>query len=181
MAIRQYRLILLPEKVLLAKYDVLPPEIPMEVAEDFSWWSEIQPPVGLEQQIDRILPRTDSWSTSMRMWGQEEGHDAHICYVDDSKETIEKLAFRIDARAISGDLVRDICMLASKLGCVLMTADYEILGPDESMVLTALSHSTARKFVVDPAATLQSLDHAKLQERANYLMKEQKHKPPTTG
>jgi len=48
------------------------------------------------------------------------------------------------------------------------------------MVLTAIDHSTSRQFVADPIATLQNLDHAKLEERANYLMKEMKKEPPTT-
>jgi hypothetical protein len=68
MAIWQYKLILLPEEALLSKYEVLPLTIPMELAEDFGWWSEMQPASGLEDEIDLILPPTDSWSTSMRMW-----------------------------------------------------------------------------------------------------------------
>jgi hypothetical protein len=180
MAIWQFRLVLIPEQVLLRKYEVLPLAIPMELAEDFPWWAGAQPPTGLEQQIDGILPRMDSWSTCMRMWGHKHGDDAYVCYGDESKNTIEEIAFRIDARRISADLVRHICILARRLACVLMTSDYEILAPDESMVLTAIDHSTSRKFVADPVATLQSLDHAKLEERANYLMKEMKKEPPTT-
>jgi hypothetical protein len=34
-----------------------------------------------------------------------------------------------------------------------MTADYELLLPDESMVLATIKHSTAKKFVDDPATT----------------------------
>jgi hypothetical protein len=58
-----------------------------------------------------------------------------------------------------------------------MTADYGILAPNESMVLTAMHQSTVGRFVVDPVATLQNLDHAKLEERANYLMRELKKNP----
>ena len=60
MAIWQYRLILIPEKVLLSKYDMLPLAIPMELAEEFGWWSDNQPPSGFEQQIGLILPQMDS-------------------------------------------------------------------------------------------------------------------------
>jgi hypothetical protein len=182
MAIWQFRLILIPEKILLEKYDVLPLEVPMELAEDYPWWSDVQPPAGFEQQIDGILPRTDSWSSSMRMWGHKEGHDAYVSYVDESMKTIEEIAFRIDARAISADLVREICLLSRKLGCVLMTAEYELLAPDEAMVLTAVNDSTARKFVVDPVSTLQNLDHEKFQKRVDYFMnaENEKKNPPAT-
>jgi len=56
--------------------------------------------------------------------------------------------------------------------CVLMTADYEILLPDESMVLTTIQHSTAKKFVDDPIATLRKLGQPEIQKRFNYPMKD---------
>ena len=178
MAIWQHRLILIPEAVLLNKYDVLPLTIPMEVAEDFAWWSDAQPLAGFQRQIDMILPQMDSWSKSMRMWGQKHGDDAYVCYVDESKQTVEEISFRIDARAISPDLVRGICRLARELGCVLMTSEYETLAPDESIVLTNINRSTAKKFTEGPISTLQGLDQKKFQDRANHFMKDLKDNPP---
>jgi len=174
MAIWQYRLILIPEAVLLTKYDVLPPVIPMELAEDFAWWSDVQPPTGFDRQVDLILPQMDSWSSSMRMWGHKHGDDAYVCYVDENKNRIEEISFRIDARTISAEFVRRICALAARLGCVLMNSEYEILAPDESMVLTAIAHSTAKKFVDDPVSTLQALDQTKIHKGFDYLMKDKK-------
>ena len=58
-----------------------------------------------------------------------------------------------------------------------MTAEYEILVADEAMVLAALNHSTAKRFVDDPVSTLLGLDHHKLQDRANYLMRDEKNDP----
>jgi hypothetical protein len=46
------------------------------------------------------------------------------------------------------------------------------------MVLTNISHSTAKKFVDDPASTLQGLDQQKMQERTNYVAKHRKNNPP---
>jgi len=178
MAIWQYRLILIPEEVLLNKYDVLPLAIPMELAKEFGWWLDRQPPVDFEQQIDSILLQMDSWSTQMRMWGQKHGNDAYVCYVDESKNKVEQIAFRVDASAISRDLVRQICRLASQLRCVLMTPQYEILVPDESMVLTAIDGSTARRFIDDPESTLRSMDCKKIEEQANYLTRNWRKNPP---
>jgi hypothetical protein len=143
----------------------------MELAEDFGWWSDIQPSSGFEQQIDLILRGMDSWCTSMRMWGQKRGNDAHFVYMDENKNRVEEIAFRVDANSISQELVHRICILARQLRGVLMTAEYEILVPEESMVLTALNRSTAKRFVDDPESTLHGLDHAKIQERADYLMR----------
>jgi hypothetical protein len=180
MAIWQFRLILIPERVLLSKYDVLPLAIPEDLAEDFPWWSDVQPHIGFEQQIDLILPEMASWSKSQRMWGQKHRDDAHVLYADETKNKVEQIAFRIDASAISLELVRRICLLARQLGCVLMTADYEILAADESMVFAAVNQSTARKYIDDPVSTLLSLGKPEIQERFNRPMNKGR-KPPRTN
>jgi hypothetical protein len=96
------------------------------------------------------------------MWGNEERDDAQVFYVDETKGEVVWIAFRIDASAISSELVEQICVLARRLGCVLMTANYEILLPDKSMVLATVQHSTAKKFVDDPIATLRNLRQPKM-------------------
>lgn len=163
MAIWQFRLVLIPEEILLSKYDVLPLTIPQDLAEDFPWWSAFQPPVGFEKSIDMILPPTPSWSTSMRMWGEKHGDEAYVGYVDDSKTKVEDIAFHIDVRTLSRDFVHRICQIAKHLGCVLLSADYEIFAPDESMVLTAISKSTAKRYLEDPVSTLRGLDQKKFE------------------
>jgi hypothetical protein len=59
-----------------------------------------------------------------------------------------------------------------------MTAEYEILAPDEAMVLAAVNHSTAKRFVDDPVSTLLGLDHQELRDRVDYLMRDWKKDPP---
>jgi hypothetical protein len=50
--------------------DVLPLSIPMELAEGFAWWSDVQPEAGFERKINLILQPMESWSESMRMWAK---------------------------------------------------------------------------------------------------------------
>jgi hypothetical protein len=89
--------------------------------------------------------------------------------MNEDMRVVEEISFRIDARAISVELVRRISNLAKQLGCVLLTADYEILSADESIVLAAINHSTAKRFADDPVSTLKGLDHKKIQERVDYM------------
>jgi hypothetical protein len=154
MAIWQWKIVLIPEEALLRKYDVLPLRLQRDFAEDSSWWSGIQPPAGFERQLNLLLPERPSWSTDMRMWGQEDGDDLYVCYVDERKSAVEEIGFRINAGEISAELIRRICVLARQLSCVLMTAECEILAPDESMVFAAISHSTAKRYIDDPVSTL---------------------------
>jgi hypothetical protein len=46
------------------------------------------------------------------------------------------------------------------------------------MVVTAINRSTAKRFVDDPESTLRGLDHAKIQDQVNYLMRDLKKNPP---
>ena len=117
---------------------------------DHLWWSRQQPPQGFEKQIDLVLSQIKPWSEAMRIWVSESGNDAHVCYTDGEKAVVEEIAFRLDARDISLDLIRMICTLAAELSCVLLTADSEVLRPIESVVLAAVRNSTAAKFVNDP-------------------------------
>jgi hypothetical protein len=171
MAIWQWRLNLIPEIELLRKYEVLPLIIPMESAEDGLWWTDAQPAVRVETLIDEIFPAAESWSPSMRMWGDEDGNHAYVSYLDTRRETVEQIGFRLDARSISRRLLSQICTLARRIGCVLLTSEYEVLAPDESMLFDAMIHSRARRFVENPESTLQELDKEVLRKRTDYLAK----------
>jgi hypothetical protein len=153
MAIWQFGVILIPQSAILAEFGTLPALIPMEMT-DHLWWSKQQPAQGFEKQIDLLLSQTKSWSEEIRIWGSESGNDAHVCYTDAEKNVVEEIAFRLDARDISLDLVRMICTLAAHLSCVLLTADSEVLQPVESEMLAAIRNSTATKFIDDPVAAL---------------------------
>jgi hypothetical protein len=174
MAIWQFRLVFVPEKALLSMYDVLPAVIPQELASEARWWSDFQPPIGFEKWIDLILPAAAPWSTRLSLWGQKHGDEARVFYVDETKTKVEHLAFRIDVRDLSRELVHRVCMLAKRLDCVLMTAERTVLVPDESMVITAVANSTAKKYLDDPEATLLNLD----QKKFEYPREEKKKKPP---
>jgi hypothetical protein len=156
MAIWQFGVILIPESAILAECGALPASIPMEMT-DHLWWSKQQPPQGFEKQIDLILSQIKPWSEEMRIWVSEAGNDAHVGYTDAEKKVVEEIAFRLDVRDPSLDLIRMICTLAAQLSCVLLTADSEILQPVESVVLAAIRNSTAANFLNDPDCGSRSM------------------------
>jgi hypothetical protein len=159
MAIWQFRLDLIPTSALRAKYGVVPVSIPQELAEDFPWWSDVQPATGFEAGVDAILPKGNSWSEEMHIWGDERGDTASVCY--DNNRKVEWIGFRVDVRELSPGFVRDICRLAAELECVLLTGAYHLIAPDEQTVLAAINRSTAKHYLEDPVATLRSLKPSK--------------------
>lgn len=117
------------------------------VAEEFPWWSATHPPPGIEGRIGLVLHEVKSWSESMRLWGDEDGDNAYVCYKGDSLDQIAEIGFRLDVRYLNRSLLQAICMLANEIDCVLMTAEYLVLPPEESMVHGAIAISTAKKYL----------------------------------
>lgn len=160
MAIWHFRLILVPEVILRERCEGVPETIQTELA-DFPWWSEIQPPEGIEKWFDSLLPPLEPWS-EMRRWGFEDSHQAHVIYTNGNPTAIEEIGFAIDARSVSEKLIEAYCGIALQFECVFLTArlgpQQEILRPSKSDILRALNASTAARFLTDPVTTLKSLD-----------------------
>ena len=160
MAIWQFRLTLVPASEIQCRYANMPNVIPPEDAEDFPWWNKTQPHANFEDQIDKILPEIKSWSFGMRIWGDERSNTATVCYNDDNNK-IEWIGFRIDIRAISEEYITAICAVAQDLECIFITGTYHLLVPKVEAVLDAIGHSTAKKYIEDPVATLRDLNGEK--------------------
>lgn len=155
MAIWQFRLDLIPKKALQKKFGNLPIAIPESLAEEFRWWSEVQPPAGFEAWIDAFLHESRSWSPTMRIWGNERGDTGSVCYDDRNK--VEWIGFRVDVRELSPAYVNRICELARRLECMLLTTGYQLLAPDDLTILSTIKNSTAQRYLDDPVSTLRSL------------------------
>ncbi len=91
----------------------------------------------------------------MRIWGDERGDVAWVCY--DDKHKCEQIEFGIDVRQISLSFIRGICEFATRFECVLVTRAYHIIAPDEFVILGEINNSTAKKYLEDPASTLRNL------------------------
>jgi hypothetical protein len=156
MSIWHFKVSPIPEKALCAKYGDLPHVIATDLAEDSSLWSDIEP-LRIERLLNAILPEANSWSDSMRIWGDENSDSAWICYMDEKKERVEWVDMRIDVRNLSRPFVAAICMLAKELECVLLTDQHEIVPPNEGALLAAIDSSIAKGFLKDPISTLRSL------------------------
>lgn len=159
MAIWQVKLRLIPTNALRAKFGTMPITIPQNLADD-SWSSDVQPRPGLEASIDTVLPRANSWSEDMLIWGDERGDAAIVCYDNDRK--VEDIEFRVDVRRLSPALVGRICDLAKELECMLLlTRSGQLIAADDQALLAAIHHSTAKKYLNDPVSTLLDISSAK--------------------
>jgi hypothetical protein len=136
------------------KFRSVPVTIPVQMADDTEWWSQIQPSAGFEAAIDAFLPKAESWSDEMLIWGDERGDTAAVCY--DSDRKVEWIGFSIDVRDLSLAFVRRICEFAKDQDCMLLTGSNQLIAPDDQTVLAAINHSTAQRYLKDPVSTLLS-------------------------
>lgn len=101
MAVWQLKLNLIPEQTILSKYGGSPITIPEDLADNTTWWSEVQPPNGFEASIDAVLPKAKSWSGNMNILGDERGDMASVCYANENKNKVEWSGFRVDVGELS--------------------------------------------------------------------------------
>jgi hypothetical protein len=134
----------------------MPISVPRELAEEFPWWSAVQPRDGFEASIDALLPKAESWSKDILNWGDKRGDSATVLY--DKSRTIQEIEFNLDVGALSLVFVRKICGVAKEIDCMLLEArSYHLIAPDDQAVLAAINRSQAMSYINDPGATLLSL------------------------
>lgn len=159
MAIWQLKLSFLPEPAIRERFGTVSISLLQSQMDGEEWWANHQPPQELAQWISDILPEATSWSSSVRIWGQEEqrGNSVSVFYTDESLAIIQWIEARIDVRVIDRVFVSSLATLAARLNCYFATVDCHMVKPELNDIMNALEHSTAQKFVSDPEATLRSL------------------------
>src|SRR5215217_7731047 len=126
MAIWQFECSLLPRAELIARFGCIPSDLPAEVADDERWWTQHQPPAGYTSMIETFAPPYKSWSDSILMWGEENGHRVHVVL---EGERAVCITCRIDLRAFSHPFARGVLRLADFCGCMLWASPSRLFEP----------------------------------------------------
>jgi len=156
MAIWQFKTQLIPRQRVVERYG----RIPVDDTDDVQWRDRIQLPQGFEAEIAAMLPVTDSWSSSCRMWGDHKNDTdfAWVMYTDESLTTVEAIEFRFWTVKISSPYITQACEFAARHGCLFVdNRSRRVMMPTVASLTNGLRKSTARKFVEDPVTTLTNL------------------------
>lgn len=103
-------------------------------------------------RLGTLLPEKKSWSTSLRIWGDEKTDDFQVGF---DGQVIEDIQFRLDVADLSLPLVGGICELARHFDCLLATRDGAIVQPNREAVVRTIMQSRAMQFVRDPQRFLE--------------------------
>ena len=103
---------------------------------------------AVEERIDTVLPRGESYAHDLTIWGHEEHHDIQLFR---SEGEIEGLQVRIDLRGGSRQMIEATVLLAQELGCsILVMEKAEVISPSVDALLQQAGRSSAAEYVSDP-------------------------------
>ena len=102
--------------------------------------------------LGTLLPEKKSWSSQLRIWGDEETDDIQVGL---DGPIVEDVQFRLNVGDLSLPLVGSICAFARRFDCLLATRDGAIIPPKREAVVRAIAKSRAAQFVRDPQGFLE--------------------------
>lgn len=108
--------------------------------------------------VDAILPRRDSWSDALILWGDEAG-DGIVAALDGGR--IAELSARIDLRRGPDPFIPRLIDFAQSCKARFLTADGDEIPPDRARLLDAIRRSDSFRFVLDPLRFIEDLAMAK--------------------
>lgn len=105
-------------------------------------------------RLGTLLLEKKSWSSSLRIWGEEATDDIQVWF---EGPNIEQIQFRLNVADLSLPLVGGICDLACHFDCVLATRDGAIVQPNREAVVRTIMQSRAMQYVRDPLRFLEEV------------------------
>lgn len=103
----------------------------------------------IDNIISNILPKNNSWSSDLLIWGNEENNDIQI--YTSTKGHIESFIVRLDLRRELDDYINKIVSLANELNCIFFVPEFKkIINANKQDLYTYIQRSSAKRFVDNP-------------------------------
>jgi hypothetical protein len=122
-------------------------------------WIGQQPRDNFEKVFDAILPRAESWSKDLTLWGDTKTNDISV-WRDDAN--VSSIDFRLDLRENDVSLMNSLVNSAISLNCVLFIPGQRVvIKPNIFELKKYILKSSAAKYVKDPEAFLNNVGSEK--------------------
>ena len=119
-------------------------------------WKNNQPATNLVELISNVLPRWESWSDSLKIWGDQSRNDIQVGYDGDN---VEFVMARIDTREDTSPMCAKIVDLALALDCSLFfPATRSGTAADMALFCMAVQNSRAARFSTAPREFVEQLN-----------------------
>lgn len=111
-------------------------------------WLKFQPTEDYANLFSSILPKAESWSEDLELWGESPVHDISVWH---EEGVIEGVGFRLDLREDFRELAKQLLAAAETLDCYLFVPGQKVVfKPDMVALIQYIRQSNAAKFVMDP-------------------------------
>lgn len=154
MATWQFTVHLIPRTKLVQLFSEIPDFLDREIFDSINWWDEKDISQHYDSEIGSFLNESQSWSESIKIWGQEDSD--HLSVLFDNGRVVE-VEVRIDVRALNLVFVENVCSFARLCDCLLLTEGMALVEPEVDLLLHQIGKSNAFSFVSDPVEFLDKL------------------------
>lgn len=118
-------------------------------------WKNNQPVINFAELISSVLPPTESWCDSVRIWGDLSRNDIQVSYEGDNVESVKA---RIDTREDTSHICAKIVELARALDCCLFfPATRRVTAADVAVLSVAVQNSLAARYSAAPYEFIEQL------------------------
>jgi hypothetical protein len=118
-------------------------------------WRGNQPSQDLDLVFSRVLPKAESWSEDLTIYGCDKKHDINIWH---EEGLIFSIGFRLDLRENVAGLMNSLVNSAIELNCVIFIPGQHVLfKPNVFELKQYVLKSNAARFVKDPEAFLNEI------------------------
>lgn len=157
MAIWQLKVVLVRRASVEEKFGTVPATLPVVCLDNLAEWDPSALP-GIEDELAKLFPEAESWLPRMRIWGDKRSNAAYLTDEECSPRRIEDIEFRIDVSRDWRGFVRSLCAIGLRCGALYVDrTSLSVIEPDFGAFELAINRSRAKKYMLDPIATLRNL------------------------
>lgn len=119
--------------------------------EGIDWWAAGEVSTNLRQELNKVLPRGESWTEQLEVFGDLE---ATCITILKEGGVVTNVDARLDLRTLTAQAGKAVLDFARELDCLLMTNRNDLINPDSADLVEAIRTSGAYQFVKDPRGFL---------------------------
>jgi hypothetical protein len=147
MATWQYNLVFVPKRAVDGMGQLRPLNIPHNCEDETNYWREFEDSESLARRFSNIVPESESWSTEIRMWGDEDSNRIDLVY---EGERVVECLIRIDTSNFSHKFLIEVLKVAVEMKLLAWTEEGYIFEPDFKLIESLMNRSEAASFSKDP-------------------------------
>jgi hypothetical protein len=154
MALWQFTVHLVPRSAAQSVFGHIPTRLSMDRFNTVEWFQLCPIRPDYRMVFDELLPRNESWSTNLEVWGDDEGDNISVFSVAGIPCEV---SIRFDVRQMDIRFLGKVIATAKHLDCLVFTEAGALFDPSLEKLVAQINESEAKSFLKDPQQFLRTL------------------------